>query len=142
MMPRRDCSLIFLRAVPPDILNLTTSSSTVYVGERLITTCCARGYPVPIIFINGNMVPTNFGIATNGVYERCASLSTNTSNITPGTMMTTYCNVSLHKTVTCTATGQGGLPEVPPEVVDNCQAALSASVHKNTSTLIASKWSL
>ena len=138
-MPLRDCSLIFLRPVPPDILNLTTSSSTVYVGETLITTCCARGYPVPIIFINGNMVPTNVGNPTNGVYERCASLSTNTSSNTPGTMMTTYCNVSLHRTVKCTTTGYGGLPKVPQEVVDNCQAALSASVHKNTSTLIASK---
>ena len=140
-MPLRDSSLICLHAVPPHIVNFTTSSSTVYVGEALITTCCARGYPEPIIRINGNMVQKNVGNPTKGVYERCASLSTNTSNITPGTMMTTYCNVSLHNTVICTATGEGGL-QVPPEVVDNCQAALSASVLKKTSILIASKWSL
>ena len=140
-MPLHDCSLIFLRAVPPDILNLTTSPSTVYVGQTLITTCCARGYPEPIIFINGNMVPTNVSDPTNGVYERCASLGTSTSSNTPGTMTTTYCNVSLHQTVNCTTTGEGGL-QVPQEVVENCQAALSASVLKNTATLIASKWSL
>ena len=84
------------------------------------------------------MASTNVVNLINGVYEKCASHSTNTLNNTPGTMMVTYCNVSLSQNVTCTKIGERG-EQVPQQAVSNCQAALHATVQENTTALIAGK---
>ena len=103
-----------------------------------MVTCCASGYPEPMISINGNFVKVNCGKHTDGVYTGCASRNITTSNLTAGASLVTYCNVSLTQRVNCTSIGSSST-RVPPQVVKNCSAALSATVSASNTTLIAGK---
>ena len=86
---------------------------TVFVGNTLSATCCAKGYREPTISINGNAVQAVNGSLLNGVNEGCATRNVNTSNVSAGMMMTTSCNASLNESVTCTKTGLSG--EIVPQ---------------------------
>ena len=134
----KDCILFVLAPVPPHDVNLTASSSTVFEGDTMRVTCCAKGYPEPVIRINGAVLQVNYGNHIDGVYKGCASRNLTTSSVTAGTSLTMYCNVSLVATETCTAMGIGGA-QVPQQVVKNCNAALSATVSASTTTLVAGK---
>ena len=122
-------TLIFLCPVSPKTVQLTTTSSAVYHGDVLIATCCASGYPEPIIKINGKTLPKTTSNFTNGVYKQCVSGVLDTSSTTPGSNLTINCNVSLSQTVMCTKTA-------PSPVVNNCQRALSTSVGLDITKLI------
>ena len=101
-----------------------------------MVTCCAGGYPEPVININGVVVQVNYGNHVNGIYKGCALSNISTSSVTAGTSLTTYCNVSLAPTVTCTTIGHHSV-QVPQQAVSNCNAALNATVSARNTALIA-----
>ena len=102
------------------------------------TTCCASGYPEPVISINGIDEQVTFGNHASGLYKGCASRNIMASGVTPGSNITTFCNVSLTQSVTCTTVGAAS-KMVPRQAVKNCNAALTASVLVSSATLIAGK---
>ena len=101
-------------------------------------TCCASGYPRPIISISGIALEVSFSNLTDGIYRGCATQRIATSGVTAGQNLTTTCNVSLTESVTCTAVGLAN-KVVPQRVFDNCQSVLTATVLTSSITLVAGK---
>ena len=84
-------------------------------------------------------VQVSFGNHRDGVYEGCASRNITTLNVTAGTNLTMYCNVSLTSSLKCTTTGANSA-HVPQQVVNNCNSALGATVSASTTTQIAGEY--
>ena len=125
-------------AVPPHGVNLTTTLSTVSAAGNANASCCAKGYPQPIIRINGNTGSHNTYNLMNGVYEGCASLTINTSSVTFGADLTLRCDVSLSQSLNCTTKTDNG-PAVDDDVIAHCNAALGAKVNVSTTATIVGK---
>ena len=88
--------------------------------------CCARGYPTPIISINGKAVAAPFNL-TNGVYEGCALTKLSIHAIIPGTTVASTCSVVLEQTLNCTTEGYSSKYKVPEEAINICDAALGGN---------------
>ena len=108
------------------------------MDNTFIASCCASAYPEPVIRINEVAVPIVYGNHTDGVYQGCASRSIPTSGVVAGSNLTTNCSVSLKQRIACTTTGTGG-EQVPQQVINNCNAALSANVSVSATTLVVGK---
>ena len=88
----------------------------------MVATCCVRGYPTPIISINGHIVLTPFNLS-QGVYEGCAVRSITPRTTVPGTTIVSTCSVVLTQTIKCTTKGFLTY-KVSMEAIKICNAAL------------------
>ena len=88
--------------IAPRILNFTTSSSIVLVGDPVVIKCCAKGYPQPVFTINGHHMEALFDRLAGGVYESCATHKISTSDDVAETNTTATCKVELQQSVQCT----------------------------------------
>ena len=113
-----------------------TAEPTAFVDSMFTVTCCASGYPEPIISINGNVEQITYRNLTDGIYHGCASRNIATLGVAAGTSHATYCHVSLSQKLTCTTSGTSSR-QVPEQVIRNCNASLNARVSVTATTLIA-----
>ena len=129
--------------VAPRILNFTTSSSIVFVGDPVVVKCCAKGYPQPVFTINGHRMEPLFDRLVGGVYESCATYKISTSDDVIGTNITSTCKVELQQRVQCSTKGgkyyigkgSRSFP-VPQEAVKICTTALHKRVSQSTTYLV------
>ena len=135
-MPHQFGDYFCLPTVSPAIINFTTYPYRTIVGEEITATCCARGYPKPIISIDGNAVQTLLESFSQGVYEVCSGRIVTTNDAVPGSELTTTCNVVLAQTLNCTTHRIYPLSKavkVSKEAVSICNAALKGN-HSETMT--------
>ena len=129
--------------VAPRILNFTTSSSIVFVGDPVVIKCCAKGYPQPVFTINGHRTEALFDRLVGGVYESCVTHKISTLDNVAETNTTATCKVELQQRVQCTTqgkeyyNGQGmrSVP-VPQESVNICTTALHKRVSRSTTYFV------
>ena len=129
--------------VAPRILNFTTSSSLVFVGDPVVVKCCAKGYPQPVFTINGHHMEALFDRLAGGVYESCATHKISTSDDVAETNITATCTVELQQRVQCSTKGDGYIKgkgirsfPVPQKAVKICTTALHKRVSQRTTYFV------
>ena len=129
--------------VAPRILNFTTSSSIVLVGDPVVIKCCAKGYPQPVFTINGHHMEALFDRLAGGVYESCATYKISTSDDVAETNTTATCTVELQQRVQCATKGNWyeygkGWRSIPvlQEAVKICTTALHKRVSQSTTYFV------